>query len=99
MHRKFVVIVAGAASLLASPALAQMPADLPLPDLTPASAEEEAAALAWLGKAAMPFDPSAYDASTLAPLAERLGSARVIGIGEATTSSGVMSKRVAPYSA
>ncbi|WP_245804617.1 hypothetical protein [Erythrobacter tepidarius] len=64
MHRKFFVIAAGAASLLTSPALGQSPADrpppdLPLPDLTPASAEEEAAALAWLGQAATPFDPSA----------------------------------------
>lgn len=92
MHRTIVVIAAGAASLFASPVLGQSPADLPppdlpMPDLTPASAEEEAAALAWLGKAATPFDPSAYDAATLAPLAERLGGARVIGIGEATHGS------------
>lgn len=87
MHRKIVMLMAGAMCLSAGPALGQIPADLPLPDLTPASAEEEAAALAWLGTAATPFDPSAYDASTLAPLAERLGSARVIGIGEATHGS------------
>ena len=53
MHRKLVVIAAGAVSLLASPALGQMPADLPMPDLTPASAEEEAAAAAEAA-AAMP---------------------------------------------
>lgn len=58
-----------------------------LPDLTPATAEEEAAAVDWIRASGVGFDPSAYDAATLAPLAQRLGGARVIGIGEATHGS------------
>lgn len=79
-------ILAGLAAValaLSAPAQAQ-PA---MPDPTPATPEEEAAAVQWLKAAGTAFDPSAYDASTLAPLADRLGQARVIGIGEATHGS------------
>lgn len=86
MHRKLLTFTVCAFASLATPVLAQS-AEPALPDLTPATPEEEAAALAWLATAAVPFDPSAYDAATLAPLAERLGGARVIGIGEATHGS------------
>jgi erythromycin esterase len=73
--------VGGAGSLLAQPAI---PA---IPDITPATAEEETAAVGWLKDKGVAFDPSAYDGAILAPLAERLGRARVIGIGEATHGS------------
>jgi erythromycin esterase len=58
-----------------------------MPDPAPATAEEEAAAVEWLKVAGVVFDPSAYNSSTLAPLADRLGSARIVGIGEATHGS------------
>ena len=83
MHRRILVIAAAVSAAFAAPVLAQT---IP-PEAMPATAEEEAAALAWLGATGVPFDPSAYDEATLAPLAERLGSARVIGIGEATHGS------------
>lgn len=83
MHRNLFAVAASFYVFLAQPALAQ-PA---MPDATPATAEEEAAAVEWLKDKGVAFDPSAYDASTLAPLAERLGTARIIGIGEATHGS------------
>lgn len=58
-----------------------------MPDPTPATGEEEAAAIAWLKDKGIAFDPSAYDGDTLAPLAQRLGRARIVGIGEATHGS------------
>jgi erythromycin esterase len=75
--------LAAAALALSTSAFAQ-PA---MPDSALATPEEEAAAVAWLQAAGTPFDPSAYDATTLAPLAERLGTARIVGIGEATHGS------------
>ncbi|MFM5948023.1 MAG: erythromycin esterase family protein [Novosphingobium sp.] len=69
-----------AACVLALPASTQ-PA---MPDLTPASAAEETAAVQWLNTSGKVFDPSAYGAAELAPLAELLGRAKIIGIGEAT---------------
>lgn len=75
--------LAAVALVLTAPVQAQ-PA---MPDPSPATPEEEAAAVEWLKAAGTAFDPSAYDAATLAPLAEQLGKARVIGIGEATHGS------------
>jgi len=83
MRKAIVVIMATIWAALANAAAAQPT----LPELTPATAEEEAAAVDWLKAKGVAFDPSAYDAATLAPLAERLGNARVIGIGEATHGS------------
>ncbi len=83
MHKAILMIGLSAFAALAVPAQAQPE----MPDPTPASAEEEAAAVEWLKAEGTAFDPSAYGAATLAPLAERLGSARVIGIGEATHGS------------
>lgn len=81
--RKLTKAVAVAALALAVPGLSQ-PA---MPDLTPATQEEEAAALDWLKASGRPFDPSAYGEAELGPLAELLGKSRVIGIGEATHGS------------
>lgn len=85
MRTGFLTGIAAAVLLLVSPtnALAQTA----MPDPTLATVEEETAAVEWLKAAGTAFDPSAYDAATLAPLAERLGNARVIGIGEATHGS------------
>ncbi|MBU7579641.1 MAG: erythromycin esterase family protein [Porphyrobacter sp.] len=83
MQRCILVIAAAAMAAFAAP----VPAQTIPPEAIPATAEEEAAAVAWLGATGVAFDPSAYDAATLAPLADRLGSARVIGIGEATHGS------------
>jgi erythromycin esterase len=83
VQRRILVIAAAAMAVFAAPSLAQT---IP-PEAMPATAEEESAAVAWLVAAGVAFDPSAYDAATLAPLAERLGSARVVGIGEATHGS------------
>lgn len=75
--------LSAAALVIIAPAQAQPV----MPDPTPATLEEEAAAVEWLNTTGTPFDPSAYDAATLAPLAERLGAARIVGIGEATHGS------------
>lgn len=75
--------LSAAALVIMAPAQAQ-PA---MPDSVFATSEEEAAAVEWLKAAGTAFEPSAYDAATLAPLAERLGSARIVGIGEATHGS------------
>jgi erythromycin esterase len=83
MPRTLLTIAACAWALLAVPAFSQPQ----MPDPTPATAEEEAAAVDWLKASGIAFDPSAYDAATLAPLAERLSTARIIGIGEATHGS------------
>ncbi|TAD84591.1 MAG: hypothetical protein EAY70_01150, partial [Sphingomonadales bacterium] len=83
MRRNLFALAASLCAVLARPAFAQPE----MPDPTPATAEEEAAAVEWLKDKGVAFDPSAYDAATLAPLAERLGSARIIGIGEATHGS------------
>lgn len=77
------MLAAAALTAVVAPLAAQV---MP-PESIQATAEEETAAIAWLGSTGVAFDPSAYDASTLAPLAEKLGSARVIGIGEATHGS------------
>jgi erythromycin esterase len=73
-----------AAALALSVPLQAQPA---MPDPILATPEEEAAAVEWLKATGKAFDPSAYDAVTLAPLAERLATARIIGIGEATHGS------------
>jgi len=82
-------LVLAPAILFAEPARADGPAEpsppaAAAPELVLATAEEEAAAVGWLKEAGHAFDPSAYDAADLAPLVERLGGARIIGIGEAT---------------
>jgi erythromycin esterase len=69
--------------LLAIPAWAQPAPALP-PDMAPATAEEERAALQWLKASGKAFDPSAYGEADLAPITAILGKARIIGIGEAT---------------
>lgn len=81
--RKLIRAIALAAFALAVPGLSQ-PA---MPDLKPATKEEEAAALDWLKSAGKSFEPSAYGEVDLAPLAEILGKSRIIGIGEATHGS------------
>jgi len=83
MHRILIVFAAGICAAAPLPALAQ-PA---MPDPAPATAEEEVAAVAWLKDKGVAFDPGAYDGDSLAPLAEQLGKARIIGIGEATHGS------------
>lgn len=83
MRTEILAGLAAVALALSAPAHAQPE----LPDSSPATPEEEAAAVQWLKSAGTAFDPSAYDAATLAPLADRLGKARVIGIGEATHGS------------
>jgi len=69
--------------LLAIPAWAE-PAAAPAPDWTPATVEEERAALQWLKASGKAFDPSTYGEADLAPITAILGKARIIGIGEAT---------------
>ena len=78
--RKLTQAIAAMALVLAVPGLTQ-PA---MPDMTPATQEEEAAAVQWLKASGKAFDPSAYGEADLAPLAEILGKSRIIGIGEAT---------------
>lgn len=85
MRTKYLTGIAAAVLLLVSPTKAL--AQTSLPDPTLATMAEEAAAVEWLKASGTAFDPSAYDAATLAPLAERLGRARVVGIGEATHGS------------
>lgn len=55
-----------------------------MPDLTPASPQEETAAAEWLKVSGHAFDPSAYGEADLAPLAAVLARGQIIGIGEAT---------------
>ncbi|HOB12738.1 MAG TPA: erythromycin esterase family protein [Novosphingobium sp.] len=81
--RKLTQAIAVALFALAMPGLSQ-PA---MPELTPATQEEEAAALGWLKSSGHSFEPSAYGEAELAPLAEILGRSRIIGIGEATHGS------------
>ena len=50
----------------------------------PYNAQDEAAARAWIAAAGHRFDVATLSDADLAPLADRLAGARVIGIGEAT---------------
>jgi len=57
------------------------------PTASAAASADEAAALAWLRKAAVPLSSESPSPGELKPLLERLRGARVLGLGEATHGS------------